>query len=156
MGLSPTNLATFMPSLEAGAARAGRRVHDLAIQSSVQVRLTEDLAGTFAAMKPRTAMYIGGMGAKEANFHADAMARRGYADIAERIGELFRAGRRNEATAAVPDEYLDEGGLYGSADRIRERFGAWRDLGVTGLTVHTDQDAAIELMADVADLAPAE
>ncbi len=78
------------------------------------------------------------------------MARRGYADAASRLQELFLAGRRDEAVAAVPDEYVDEGALLGSPARIAERFRPWAECGVTGLTIHTDQDAAVELMARIA------
>src|SRR5678815_4431482 len=98
-------------------------------------------------MKPRVALYVGGMGARDYNFHKDAMARRGYPEAAARIQELFLAGARDEAVAAVPDEYIDDGALLGSAARITERFRPWTECGITGLTVHTDQDAAIELLA---------
>ena len=101
-------------------------------------------------MKPRVALYVGGMGARDLNFHKDAMVRRGYRDAGERIQEMFLAGRRDDAVAAVPDEYIDEGALLGSADRIAKRFVPWTECGITGLTIHTDQDEAIELMADLA------
>jgi hypothetical protein len=52
--------------------------------------------------------------------------------------------------AAVPDEYIDEGALLGPPARIRERFRAWEDSGATGLTLHTSQDQALELLADLA------
>jgi hypothetical protein len=78
------------------------------------------------------------------------MARRGYADEANKIQELFLAGRRDEAIATVPDEYIDEGGLIGSPARIKERFQPWASCGLTGLTIHTDQDEAVELMAKLA------
>ena len=147
MGLSPANAAEFRPALEKGAARSGRSLDTLEIHSSTMVRVTDDVAGTIAAMKPRVALYVGGMGARDHNFHKDAMVRRGYADAAARIQELFLAGRRDEAVAAVPDEYVDEGALLGSPARIGERFGPWTTCGLTGLTIHTDQDAAVELMA---------
>ncbi|MDQ1461317.1 MAG: hypothetical protein QOI08_2801, partial [Actinomycetota bacterium] len=84
------------------------------------------------------------------NFHKDSMVRRGYAEAADRIQELFLAGRRDDATDAVPDEYVDEGALFGSADRIAKRFVPWTECGITGLTIHADQDEAVELMADLA------
>ena len=52
--------------------------------------------------------------------------------------------------AAVPDEYLDEGGLVGPLPRIRERFPAWLDSGATGLTIWTGRDDVLELMAGLA------
>jgi hypothetical protein len=89
------------------------------------------------------------MGARDMNFHKDAMARRGYADAAARIQELFLAGRREEAVAAVPDEYIDEGALLGSPARIEARLRPWTEIGLHGLTIHTDQDEAIELMSSL-------
>ncbi len=67
---------------------------------------------------------------------------------------MFLAGRRDDAIAAVPDEYVDEGGLIGSPERIAQRFVPWAECGITGLTIHADQDEAIELMARVAQLEP--
>jgi alkanesulfonate monooxygenase SsuD/methylene tetrahydromethanopterin reductase-like flavin-dependent oxidoreductase (luciferase family) len=150
MGLSPANASAFRPTLEKGAARSGRPLDTLAIHAATTVRLTDDVAGTIAKMKPRVALYVGGMGARDHNFHKDAMVRRGYAEAAERIQELFLAGRRDDATTAVPDEYVDEGALLGSPDRIGKRFVPWTECGVTGLTIHADQDEAIELMAVLA------
>jgi F420-dependent oxidoreductase-like protein len=150
MGLSPANAAGFRATLEKGAQRSGRSLDTLAIHASTTVQLTDDVAGTIAAMKPRVALYVGGMGARDLNFHKDAMVRRGYADAAERIQELFLEGRRDDATNAVPDEYIDEGALLGSPDRIAQRFVPWTECGVTGLTIHAGQDDAIELMADLA------
>jgi F420-dependent oxidoreductase-like protein len=147
MGLSPANAHEFKAVLDKGAARRDPRLPPLVIHGSTSVRITNDVAGTIAKMKPRTALYVGGMGSKDHNFHKDAMARRGYAAEAERIQELFLAGKREEAVATVPDEYLDEGALLGSPARIKERFGAWAGSGVDALTIHTDQTEALELMA---------
>jgi hypothetical protein len=101
-------------------------------------------------MKPFTALYVGGMGHEKMNFHKERMKREGWPEAAERIQELFLAGKREEAVAAVPDEYLDEGGLIGPVERIRERWKAWESCGATGLTVRTEQDEAFELMAELA------
>jgi F420-dependent oxidoreductase-like protein len=150
MGLSPANASEFRSTLEKGAARSGRALDTLAIQASTTVQLTDDVAGTIAAMKPRVALYVGGMGARELNFHKDAMVRRGYGDAAHHIQELFLEGRRDDATTAVPDEYIDEGALLGSPDRIARRFVPWTECGVTGLTIHAGQDDAVELMAGLA------
>jgi hypothetical protein len=84
------------------------------------------------------------------NFHNQSMARVGFPEAAARIQELFLAGRRDEAVAAVPDEFIDSGGLYGSAARVRERFAAWADCDITTLVVRAHQDEALELLADLA------
>ena len=67
------------------------------------------------------------MGHRTKNFHNDNMVRRGYVDAARRIQELFLAGRKEEAAAAVPDEFLDETALIGPVERIRERYKLWAD-----------------------------
>jgi len=150
MGFVPGMLGVYRPALEEGLRRSGRRLADLEIQAGAQVEVTDDVAGALAKLKPTTALYVGGMGHKSANFHKDAMVRRGYGEAAERIQELFLAGRRAEAVAAVPDAYIDEGALLGPPARIRERFRAWQDSGATGLTLHTSQDEALRLLADLA------
>ena len=67
------------------------------------------------------------------------MVERGYADAADRIQELYLAGRKDEAVAAVPDEFVDEGALVGPPARVRERYRAFADSGITGLTIATTQ-----------------
>jgi hypothetical protein len=95
-------------------------------------------------------MYIGGMGSETHNYHRDAMARRGFPEQAVRIGELWRAGRKEEAVAAVPDEYLEQSALLGSPKRIRDRWPAVIPPGATGMIVGTSQLEALELLADLA------
>jgi F420-dependent oxidoreductase-like protein len=151
MGFAPSNADTFRPILEEGAARSGRSLDALEIQPGCGVHITDDVGAVLAAAKPQLAFYIGGMGSRDQNFHKDAMIRRGYTDAANRIQELFLAGRRDEAVAAVPDEYVDEGGLFGSPQRIKERLAPWTGCGATGLTINSEQDEALELMADLLD-----
>jgi F420-dependent oxidoreductase-like protein len=154
MGFRPGMLEShYRAALDAGFARraggAGGPV-DFEIAPSVSVVITDDVRATFAAMKPRTSMYVGGMGHPEMNFHNQSMARVGYPDAAAKIQELFLAGRREEAAAAVPDEFLDDGGLFGSEDRIRARYAAWESSGATTLIVRTNQPRALELVAELA------
>jgi len=77
--------------------------------------------------------YIGGMGAKDQNFHLDVVARLGFEDEARRVQELFLAGDREAAVKAVPDELCDGIALCGPLDRIRERLELWRAGPVTTL-----------------------
>jgi hypothetical protein len=114
------------------------------------VLITGDVRAGLQTLKPRVALYVGGMGHRSKNFHTQSMEACGYGDAAARIQELFLAGRKDEAVAAVPDEFIDEGALVGPVARIRERFRPWADCGITGLTVATQQDEALELMADLA------
>jgi len=152
LGFTPARMKAFRPWLDEGLRRAGggKTLRDLEIQPRGFVVLTDDVRAGLQTLKPRVALYVGGMGHRDKNFHTQAMAANGYGEAAERIQELYLAGRKAEAVAAVPDDFIDEGALVGPRDRIRERFRAWADSGATGLTVATQQDEAIELMADLA------
>ncbi|HEX4890685.1 MAG TPA: LLM class F420-dependent oxidoreductase [Alphaproteobacteria bacterium] len=148
----PGSMKTCKPWLEQGFARAGggKGFKNFEIQAMTTVVITDDVRAGLRRMKPNVALYVGGMGHPDLNFHKEMMIRRGYGDAANRIQELYLAKRKNEAADAVPDEYLDEGALVGPRDRIEERFAAWADSGATGLTISTNQTEAIELMADIA------
>jgi F420-dependent oxidoreductase-like protein len=115
------------------------------------VTITDDVKGVLDAQRPLTAMYVGGMGSESHNYHRDAMARRGFPEAADRIGELWRAGRKEEAQAAVPEEYLEQTSLLGSPERIRRKWEeGYVSPGVTGVIVGAHQPEALELMADLA------
>ena len=152
LGFVPGSMATYRPWLEEGFRRAGngKSIKDFETQASTTVNITNDVRDALRRMKPNIALYVGGMGHKDKNFHNDMMVRRGYGDAAKTIQELFLSGRKGEAIEAVPDEYCDEAALVGPPARIRERYVAWADSGATGLTINTTQDEALELMAELA------
>jgi hypothetical protein len=108
----------------------------------------------FSRMKPDIALYAGGMGARNKNFHNDLMIQQGFPEAAARIQDLYLAGHKAEAAAAVPDDLCDLRALVGPPERIRDRYRAWADSGATGLLLRTNQEEAIDLMAQVADLRP--
>jgi F420-dependent oxidoreductase-like protein len=135
----------------AGVPDEMRAKPDFDVFTGATVTITDDVKGVLDAMRPLTAMYVGGMGSESHNYHRDAMARRGFPEAADHIGELWRAGRKEEAQAAVPEEYLEQTALVGSPDRIRRRWEEGYVLpGVTGVIVGAHQPEALELMADLA------
>jgi F420-dependent oxidoreductase-like protein len=150
MGWGADGPEVYGPHLDAGFAKRGGRPDDFEIFGGVSVVITDDVKGAIDAMKPLTAMYVGGMGSATHNYHREAMARRGYAEAAERIHECWLAGDREGAIAAIPDEYHDDGALIGSPARIRERWESWTSMGFTGLIVRSEDPAGIELLAELA------
>ena len=152
MGWGVNGDEVFGPSLRDGFARRNHpaTAADFDVFAGCQVVITDDVAAALDALRPLTAMYVGGMGSASHNYHRAAMARRGFPSEAARIQELWLAGRRDEAIATVPDEYLDDGGLYGSAARVRQRWPSWTARGLSGLTIRADQHEALELVADLA------
>ena len=154
MGFVPGAMDEYRPWLEEGFRRAGngKSFKDFSIQASVHVEVDNDVAGALARLKPEVALYVGGMGHRSKNFHNDIMVRRGFGDAAKRIQELYLAGRKDEAIAAVPDEWVDMKSLVGPPARIRERYRAWEDCGADALSVRSRQPEALEAMAQAARL----
>jgi F420-dependent oxidoreductase-like protein len=154
MALGSDGTASYRDALDRGfAARSdGRTADDFEIFGSVTVQITDDVQGWLEARRPFLATYVGGMGSATHNYHVAGMARRGFADEAARIQELFLAGRREEAIAAMPDEYILQNTLVGPPDRIREQWerGDAVPPGVTGLVVGAEQPEAVELIAELA------
>jgi F420-dependent oxidoreductase-like protein len=116
-------------ALQRGWARRGGRPADFEIFTNATIRLTDDVKGALDAMRPLTAMYVGGMGSATHNYHREGMARHGFPEEAARIQELWLAGRKDEAIATVPDAYLEDHAFYGDAQRIRRRWAAWKPPG---------------------------
>jgi F420-dependent oxidoreductase-like protein len=115
----------------------------------VQARVCDDVATGLATVQAMLGFYIGGMGARGRNFHADLMARMGYQAEAQRVQELFLAGRRAEAVAAVPAAFADEIALIGPRERIAERLAAWRATPVTDLLVTARDPLTLRTLAEL-------
>jgi F420-dependent oxidoreductase-like protein len=119
------------------------------VAPSVQVVVTDDVAAGRDLVRPTLALYIGGMGARGANFYNALVRRYGYEAEAERIQALYLDGRQREAIAAVPDELVDEVALVGPRERIGDRLGAWHASGATTLLVGTRDPIALRTMAEL-------
>jgi len=118
------------------------------IASTVTVNVNDDVAQALMPVKAALAFYMGGMGAPSQNFHVNLLGRMGFAEPVAHIQELFLAGKRAEAIAAVPDELADEISLVGPPERIRERLKAWLDTPITTLIAGTQDPAALRLLAE--------
>jgi F420-dependent oxidoreductase-like protein len=149
--LVPETAPKYRALLSEGLAKRadGRTLDEFEISAVIGVTVTDDVQAALQAPKPYIALYAGGMGAKSMNFHKQAMVDRGYGDAAERIQELYLAGRKDEAADAVPDEYVDEEWLIGPPERIRSRLGAWRDAGIDELKMRFTTTDVLELMAEL-------
>jgi F420-dependent oxidoreductase-like protein len=153
-GFTPGSMPEYLPWLEQGFARAGggKSLDNFEIRALAKVDVDNDVQAALDRQKADVALYVGGMGHKDKNFHKDNMTRRGFGEAADRIQELFLAGRKAEAVAAVPDEWIDVKSLVGPPARIKQRYRAWEDSGATGLVMWASQDEAVEVMAQAARL----
>jgi F420-dependent oxidoreductase-like protein len=119
------------------------------IASLVTFNVTDDVATGLWPVKAALGFYIGGMGAKGQNYHTKLMARMGFEEEAYRIQDLFFEGKREEAIAAVPDEFADEISLVGPAGRIAERLEMWRSSPVTELLVSARDPQSLKVAVDL-------
>jgi alkanesulfonate monooxygenase SsuD/methylene tetrahydromethanopterin reductase-like flavin-dependent oxidoreductase (luciferase family) len=86
-------------------------------------------------MKPYLALYMGGMGAEDTNFHADVYRRMGYSEVVDEVTALFRSNRKDQAAAVIPDELVDDSAIVGDLAYVKEQIKAWEASGVTMMVV---------------------
>lgn len=155
--LSPEHLPMLRDNLEEGAARAGRSLEGFDIAPTVNVNITDDdVDGARDAVRPFMALYIGGMGSREKNFYNTLVQRYGFEDAAREVQDLYLAGKKEEAAAALPVELIDLVSLVGPRDRVRDRLRAFKDAGVGTLGVSPmawTRDERITQLRLVAELA---
>jgi F420-dependent oxidoreductase-like protein len=148
---SPYRTHVYKDVLEEGFRRAGggKSLADFDIAASVIVVEGSDVPALLAmVVKPMLALYIGGMGARGKNFYNQLACRYGFEAEAKKIQDLYLAGRKEEATAAVPDALADEVSLVGPKERIRDRLAAWRGSGVKTLVCGLRQEEALRTLAE--------
>jgi F420-dependent oxidoreductase-like protein len=145
-GWLPLYYSPYRPEVYAESLRGAKPGFEVACP--VTVNVNDDLATALLPVKYMLAFYIGGMGAKKQNFHANLVRRMGYGDAVDRIQDLFVAGHRDEAAAAVPDAFADEISLVGPKERIRKRLEVWKQSPVTALLAGTGEVTALRVLAD--------
>ena len=119
--------------LRRGADKAGRRLEDLELSVGASVAFTDDPAALFPAQKAGLAFQLSAMGSPTVNFYNDAYARAGFEDACVEVRNLWLAGKRGEAAAAVPDDMVQKTTLIGDEAHVRERIRLYRDAGIGAL-----------------------
>ena len=145
---SPKSDPFYRKALAEGFGRPGARrtADDFAVAATAQIVLNDDVQAAADAMKPMLALYIGGMGARDVNFHYDVFARMGYEGECRQIQDHYLAGRRRDAIAAVPTALVEDVALIGPEGKIRDALAEWRRTVVTTLLVG-GPPAALERIA---------
>ncbi|WP_007026172.1 LLM class F420-dependent oxidoreductase [Saccharomonospora iraqiensis] len=145
---SPRSDGFYRAALDEGFARRAQPPASFEVAASVPVIVHDDVEAAADLIKPSLALYIGGMGARNVNFHRDVFARMGYEEVADRVQELYLAGRKDEATAAIPTRLVEDTSLIGPPAKIRDELAAWEESVVTTLLVRGDA-ATLRTVADV-------
>lgn len=135
---SPRDDEWYRKALGDGFSRRGGPPAGFEVVATAYVSLGDDVELAADRLRPLIALYVGGMGARGANFHNNVFARRGWQSEAARIQDLYLSGHRNDAVAAVPTAMIEEVALVGPVEKIREELALWRDGVADTLAVVTD------------------
>ncbi len=120
-------------ALRAGNAKRDSSLGDLDVMVGVSLAVGDNVEDRLNWAKPHLALYIGGMGARGQNFYHKLATRYGYGEVADHIQDLYLAGRKAEAIAAVPDDLVRQVSLIGPRGYVKERIAAFAEAGVTTL-----------------------
>jgi F420-dependent oxidoreductase-like protein len=127
--------------IKAGVAKRDPSRGPLQISAGGLVAIGEDLVGdaqdkVLDLARPQMALYVGGMGARDKNFYNTITQKYGYVEEAIEVQDLYLAGKRGEAAAALPREMVEKTNLVGPKSYIKERLAAYKEAGVTVLSVN--------------------
>jgi F420-dependent oxidoreductase-like protein len=122
---------------------------DFEVVAGVPVAIDDDLERAADQIRPWIALYVGGMGAKDVNFHADVVARLGYEKECAQIQELFLGGHKTDAVAAVTTGMVEDLALVGSRDKIKDELARWRETAITTMLIRTDDPVVLRDFAEL-------
>ena len=134
---SPKADKDYRASLNNGFSKpnAHKTAAEFEVASIVSIIVTDDIEAGANMVRPMLALYVGGMGAKGANFHYDVIARLGYEDECARIQQLYLSGKKAEAMAAIPLEMVQDIALIGPPGKIKDDLAMWKETCLTTMIV---------------------
>jgi F420-dependent oxidoreductase-like protein len=145
--------------LKRGLAKRDPALGPLQISAGGMVAIDESLTGeaqqkVLDFSRPHVALYVGGMGARDKNFYNTICKKYGYEKEAIEIQDLYLDGKKDEAAAKVPAEMLLNTNLVGPKSFVKERLAAFKEAGVTILSVNPvgpDAVRTIETLRELID-----
>jgi F420-dependent oxidoreductase-like protein len=134
---SPKENGFYRECLDRGFAASGEagKADRFDVACGVQIIVGDDVEKCADFVRPFLALYAGGMGARGANFHFEVFARMGYEDVALQVQDLYLAGKKAEAAAAIPLSMVEDVALVGPMDKIRGELDRWRESCITTFLV---------------------
>ena len=137
--------------LARGAAKRSADLAPLEICAGGMVAIGEgpETKALLDFMRPMYALYVGGMGARDKNFYNQLACEYGFEKEAKEIQDLYLSGKKKEAEALVPLEWLEAGNLVGPESYVKERIAAFKESGVTNLSVTPASDDPAATIAQI-------
>jgi F420-dependent oxidoreductase-like protein len=147
---SPRINKFYKDALDEGFARPGARnkPETFDVPAFVPMIVADDVEAAANFIRPMLALYVGGMGARGANFHYDAIARLGYEAECAHIQDLYLAGKKAEATAAIPLKMVEDTSLIGPIGKIKDELPMWKETVLTTMLV-SGPPQLLETIAEV-------
>lgn len=141
-------------ALAAGAAKRDADLAPLEVVAGAMCAIGEgpETKALLDFARPMVALYVGGMGARDKNFYNDLFRAYGYEKEAVEIQDLYLDGKKKEAEAVVPLEFLEAMNLVGPESYVKERIEAFRESGVTNLQIAPAADDPAALVARMKEL----
>jgi F420-dependent oxidoreductase-like protein len=151
---APRCASMYQAWLDEGFAREGARHTRETFEIAASCRLAvtaseEERRSVVDGLKASVALYMGGMGAKDQNFHKAVFERMGYGNVTDAVQKLVLCGDRESAAALIPDALVDDLHIVGEAGYVRERVAEWESTGVTTLLLTCRTEEEIRRTAEV-------
>jgi F420-dependent oxidoreductase-like protein len=146
---------TWDAALAEGLAKRDASLPKLDVIAAAPLAIGDDLTHLRDSFRPALALYIGGMGARGKNFYHELACRYGYEDEANRIQDAYLDGRKDEAAALVPAEFVEKITLIGPLGYVKERLAVYQEAGVSTLNItalgadHAQRVKDIEAVRDL-------
>ena len=147
---SPRSDAFYRAAMREGFDRAqgAGEEGEFEVASPVVVIPNPDVEEAADMIRPMVALYVGGMGSRDSNFHKDVFDRMGYEAECNRIQDLYLAGKKREPISAVTTDMVEDVALIGSRDKIRDDLAKWDESVVTTLLLQ-GPPPLLEMMAEL-------
>jgi F420-dependent oxidoreductase-like protein len=127
----------YRDALAEGFAKPGahRKPEEFEVAATVTIIVTNDIESGANFLRPMLALYMGGMGARGANFHHDVFVRMGWEGVAKKVQDLYLAGKKNEAIGEIPLELVQDVALIGPIGKIKEELSMWKETCLTTMMI---------------------
>ncbi|MEO6881060.1 MAG: LLM class F420-dependent oxidoreductase [Mycobacteriaceae bacterium] len=133
--VTPEGLGEQLALIGAGRAKVGKTLEGFDVVPSAPLVPGDDWRTCADAVRPYSALYVGGMGSRDKNFYNNQATRMGFGEAAAAVQEHYLGRRYDDAMAALPLEFLDATALLGPVPRIADRMQALAGAGVSTLTM---------------------
>ena len=142
----------FIDRIKAGAKKVGKDFTLMEMMIPLSLEFTDDVEEAGKRHARGYGFTFGAMGSMKSNFYKDAYARQGYRESVDRVQQLWKEGRREEAREEVPVELALKSNLIGTNNMVKDRIRLYKNLGITSLKVDLPGETMSDKLSALAEL----